>query len=60
MTPHHDDHDEHGHPHGEGPVKRDEARARVKEWFDKPEHKQNGPNDERNERTRNDTLTSTD
>lgn len=41
---------------GEGPAKRDEARARVRDWFDKPEHKLQGPDDERDKRTKNDDL----
>jgi|KBSSwiStaDraftv2_1062776.scaffolds.fasta_scaffold2830820_2 hypothetical protein len=44
------------HDKGEGPVKRDEAKDRVKAFFDKPEHKLQGPNDERDKRTKNDDL----
>ncbi|HJP89023.1 MAG TPA: hypothetical protein VJ850_08320 [Candidatus Limnocylindrales bacterium] len=45
------------HPAGEGPADPAEARKRVKDWWDKPEHGKKSGHDERNEATRNDDLT---
>ncbi len=44
---------------GEGPVRADEARDRVKQWWNKPEHSKKAGSDERDEVTRNDDLSDT-
>ena len=44
------------HEPGEGPANRDEARKRVKDFFDKPEHGKKAGHDPRDEATRNDNM----
>jgi hypothetical protein len=44
------------HPDGEGPANPAEARKRLKDWWQKPEHGKKQGHDDRDESTRNDDL----